>query len=199
MNETLARRENSRTPAPSDPGCAIGRCALEMWRGTGKQILLRVQGTSMHPLITSSDSVSVRLTGVDQLAGGDILAFWEGENVVTHRIVRKRMIYGKWWFCEKGDNVTGWRWIPEEVVLGKVLSIHKPHTTLDLARKPWVLFNRAWSRAVSVWVAFQEKALPHRTSFASSGLHEFIRNAGNLLLRLCLQLVARLAFRRSTV
>ncbi|MEA2014152.1 MAG: signal peptidase I [Thermodesulfobacteriota bacterium] len=131
---------------------------MEIWKQTGKDFELRVCGNSMRPLINSGDRISLRLMDAVVLKRGDIIAFQEGNNLIVHRFIRKKMVNGKWLFCQKGDNLRGWSWIQEDRILGKVESIRRPGRTLSLASWRWRCINQMLGFVYFAWIVGYEKA-----------------------------------------
>ena len=63
-----------------------------------------VLSDSMLPMIRSGDLVLTKEVSVEQLKEGDVIAFREGNSVVTHRIVNVAEEAGARRFTTKGDN-----------------------------------------------------------------------------------------------
>lgn len=114
---------------------------LKIWKETDRGIELRVNGNSMNPLIRVGDSICIRLVEPDHLRMGDIIAFWQNGNVVVHRLINRRKVKALRLFCQKGDNCTGWSWINEEDILGKVELIHRSDSTINMIRGHWTWIN----------------------------------------------------------
>ncbi|MBC2717238.1 MAG: signal peptidase I [Desulfobacteraceae bacterium] len=132
--------------------------ALETWKATEREISLKVWGGSMAPLIRAGDYISLRLTQSDNLRPGDVVAFLQNEDITVHRLIKKKKVNGQRWFCQKGDNLLGWAWIPEDKVLGRVESIQNADGIQDMTGRPWVWLNPIMGFAASFWITFVEKA-----------------------------------------
>ena len=130
--------------------------ALEIRRGTNKTISVRVHGDSMKPIIRSGDHVRLRFSEVKKLRQGDIIALLEKEYLVVHRLMKKRRIKENRWFCHKGDNLSGWKWVHEGQVLGRVESIEKSHSSLSLTSRPWRRINLVLGCVGWVWITLSE-------------------------------------------
>jgi signal peptidase I len=130
---------------------------MEIWKQENITLDLRVYGNSMRPLINPGDRLSLRLLDVVLLKRGDIIAFREDNNLVVHRFIMKKMVNGKWLFCQKGDNLRGWSWIQEDWILGKVESIRRPDRTLNLASRCWSCINHMLGFAYFSWIVGYEK------------------------------------------
>ena len=111
----------------------------------------------MWPLIRPKDSVSLRLIDGYQLKTGDLLAFWKDGDIVVHRFIGKKREKGVGWLCQKGDNLSGWSWIPEDEVLGCVESIRGRGRTVDLTARPWTWMNRVVGISWLLWISSVEK------------------------------------------
>ena len=59
---------------------------------------------SMESEIYAGDIAVVKEVDTDEVEEGDIIAFKEGETVITHRVVKQQEIDGKKAFQTKGDN-----------------------------------------------------------------------------------------------
>jgi hypothetical protein len=132
--------------------------ALEIWKTADKKINLEVSGDSMAPLIRTGDCISLRLTPSDNLRPGDVAAFFQNKGITVHRLIKKKKVNGQRWFCQKGDNLLGWAWIPEDKVLGRVESIQGADRVMDMTGWPWVWLNPIMGFAASFWITFAEKA-----------------------------------------
>ncbi|CAN2039615.1 Signal peptidase I [Candidatus Magnetomoraceae bacterium gMMP-15] len=115
--------------------------ALEIWKAKNKRVNFKVSGDSMFPLIKSGNSISVCLTHSD-IKQGDIVAYLQNQNVVVHRIIKKKTIDNQLYFCQKGDNLLGWAWISQENLLGRVESIQHGDKTINLLKGHWPFLNK---------------------------------------------------------
>ena len=181
--------------------------AIEIWGETDREIHLRIQGDSMSPLIMAGDCISLRFTDPGSLKIGDIIVFREDENLIVHRLLKKRSVNGKGWLCQKGDNLSGCSWIPEDRLLGKVESIQGTGRTLNMARWPWTRINPTLGFTVSFWAAVQEdiRALKififgHQPVPVLSGLNKRLSKIINRMYKLSLAVtVHRFRVQRSGV
>jgi len=111
----------------------------------------------MWPLIRSKDSVSLCLMDGHELKTGDLLAFWKDGAIVVHRFIGKKREKGAGWLCQKGDNLSGWSWIPEDEVLGRVESTRGRGKVIDMNTRPWTWINRVMGISWLLWISFVEK------------------------------------------
>lgn len=130
---------------------------IEIWKESDRGIELRVNGNSMYPLIKAGSHIFIRLSGPDEIRSGDIIAFWKNQNVVVHRLIKKRNENGHMGLCEKGDNCTGWTWINEKDVLGKIELVYNSNSAMNMLHWPWTLINPALGLLMSAWVSLYEK------------------------------------------
>ena len=151
---------------------------MELWKQTNKELCLTVYGNSMRPLITPGNRISLRLLDAVVLKRGDIIAFRVGDNVVVHRFIRKKLVSGKWLFCQKGDNLRGWSWIQEERILGKVNLIERPGRTLNLASWHWRCINHILGFVYFSWIAGYEKARALKIFIFGPGPIRFLSGIG---------------------
>lgn len=144
------------------------RSALKLLRAIEKEIEVGIEGTSMAPLISAGDRVSLHLVAPEKLESGDIFAFWALGKMVVHRLAMKKKVDGAWWLCQKGDNVCAWSWIAEEEVLGRVEAIRRSDLTLLVNRMPWTLINRFLGFSLSLWIRLQEGFEPAGTEASNT-------------------------------
>lgn len=111
----------------------------------GKDVRLRVDGTSMSPFLKPGDQVVLRKATLQQLKKGDLVVVRRPHDLVTHRLVAQSA--GQW--STKGDNS---RYpdppAAEDRVLGKVIAIEKTNQTIDLQTARWQFLNR-WLASLS--------------------------------------------------
>jgi signal peptidase I len=114
---------------------------IDLWRGTGREISLTVKGRSMEPLLREGDVVAVCLVRPDQLKRGDMIAFRQNGCVIVHRLLRKRKNGNTWFYCQKGDSLNGWSWIPEEAIIGKITSLRRSGRVKGMIGFHWRWLN----------------------------------------------------------
>jgi len=131
---------------------------FELWREAGRMIDVRVEGNSMLPLMRPGDTVSLRLTDGFVLKIGDLIAFWQNGNLIVHRFIRRRKLDKSVWLCQKGDNLSGWSWIPADEVVGRVETIRSRGKQIDMNSNPWTWINRVMGILGFLWVSAVEKA-----------------------------------------
>lgn len=86
-------------------GVILSCLPLTVPRLLGYEIYHVVSG-SMEPAIPVGSAVYVAGTAPEEIREGDVIAFMSGESVVTHRVVRNRVVEGE--FVTKGDaNAAG--------------------------------------------------------------------------------------------
>ncbi len=98
---------------------------IDIWKEANKEISLTVKGSSMEPLLKEGDAVTVCLIQPDQIKKGDMIAFRQNGCVIIHRLLKKRKNGDTWLYCQKGDNLNGWGWIPEDSIIGKVTALRR--------------------------------------------------------------------------
>ena len=116
---------------------------LSLWKKSGKDRTVRIEGTSMKPFIIEGNSITfTSLSNVDDLKIGDIAVFQGESCLIAHRIVDRIRKEGKTWFKEKGDNLFYPAVIPGDVIVGKVVEIDKNGFKIDLTAYYWSFVNR---------------------------------------------------------
>ena len=92
------------------------------------------------------------------------LPSWRAGKVMVHRFVKRRKHGERWWFCEAGDNLAGWQWLPGGKVLGKVVLIQGAGGAVKLDTRPWTWVNSflgfVLAFSVSLCEDFQEAKFP---------------------------------------
>jgi hypothetical protein len=164
--------------------------ALDAWKKAGREVAFSVQGSSMLPLIGPGDRVVLRLLDPHELRPGDLFAFLAGSKVLVHRFVKRRKNGERWCFCEAGDNLAGWQWLPGGKVLGKVVLIQGAGGAVKLDTRPWTWVNSflgfVLAFSVSLCEDFQEAKLPVFLQHGAGALHrmnkKMLRTISKILL-----------------
>jgi hypothetical protein len=166
--------------------------ALHEWKKTEKEITLSLQGNSMRPLIKPGERVVLKLTNPHGLKSGDLFAFAMGENITVHRFVKKRKDGDAWCFCEVGDNVADWRWVPEGKVLGIVQAVQGIDMVLDMQSRPWIWVNTIFGFMLSFSVTLCEKSDRSRSpAFRQQGAWILYRATKKLLRKIIHEVTRR--------
>jgi hypothetical protein len=168
---------------------------IELWKESGKERIFRVRGTSMRPLIRDSDNLGViPVRRAEELYIGDIALFQRPAGMVAHRIVGKFSKDNCTYLYEKGDTALLPAMILGEKIVGKVVRIYRPGSTVDLTKGFWLLTNRSagyyWHYLSAVFVLFSAgkaklfgaRKFP-RISLAFSKLYLFLGGLPNRMFR----------------
>jgi hypothetical protein len=98
----------------------------------------------MLPLIRETYSVGVLpLRDTGELRIGDIALFQWPTGLVAHRIVGKFVKDQKTYLLEKGDAAILPKIIATEMVVGKIVRIYRPGSTINLTSRLWTFINRS--------------------------------------------------------
>jgi signal peptidase I len=109
----------------------------------GREIRLRVDGTSMVPLLKPGDVVIVQRIEPERMKRGDLVVIHREHDLVTHRLVWQGT--GQW--LTKGDNCRNLDpAVVDKAILGKVIAIERSGTTIDLQGQRWQIKNRWLAR-----------------------------------------------------
>lgn len=114
---------------------------LEKFANTGSGWLIIISG-SMSPFIQIKDQILVKKISPTQIHLGDIITFWQGNILVTHRVIRKINKNGNTYFIEKGDVNTNYSRVDAQSIIGKVRKIKKGEKEIDIDTLLWKTFNR---------------------------------------------------------
>ena len=133
------------------------RLAIEM-AAQAPAIRLRVQGTSMFPLLQADEFVLVKPVPTEHLRPGDLIAFRRSNEVITHRLVTIRPEG----YITLGDHTAALDPpVLSENILGCVAAIEQDGQQKSLWGGRWTIINRALA-----WLGWQAAA-PHRTGSAA--------------------------------
>ena len=109
----------------------------------GKEVRLRVDGTSMLPSLKPGDVVVLKPVEPEQLQKGDLVVVRREHDLVTHRLIGQQA--GQWLI--KGDNC---RYpdppAAEMMILGKVIAIERSAEKFNLQEPYWQTVNRWLAR-----------------------------------------------------
>jgi len=72
---------------------------FDLWKEAGRVIDVKIEGSSMRPLMSPGDTVSLRLTDGSVLKTGDLIAFPQDGTLIVHRLTKRRKIDKCWWLC----------------------------------------------------------------------------------------------------
>lgn len=102
----------------------------------GQSLWFRVISGSMRPLLRVGDSVYIEAAGANALQPGEIAAFETSEGLIIHRIVKTRVQNAEerreLQLLEIGDVELRARWIAEQAVVGRVVTIRRATQQIDL-------------------------------------------------------------------
>lgn len=99
---------------------AIAACLpLTVPKLMGYEIYNVISG-SMEPEIPVGSVIYVAAAAPEEISGDDIIAFWSGDSVVTHRVMENRLVEGE--FVTKGDanEAEDMNTVPYENLIGRV-------------------------------------------------------------------------------
>jgi hypothetical protein len=122
----------------------------------GPTLRMRINGTSMAPLLKNGEAVMIQPIPTESLQIGDMIAFRQDGQIITHRLVATQQNV----LITMGDNVYALDPpISAEKILGKV-------TACQIADKEKTLFGGHWKiiHPALAWLGWQG-ASPHRTGW----------------------------------
>jgi len=119
----------------------VSRAWIEQYQQSGTGRLTTLSG-SMAPLITTGDQICVRKTPLDRIHIGDIITFWKGDTLVTHRVIRTCIGEGGVCFLERGDAIGQHELCSGHAVLGRVVAVKKGEREIDFETLRWKVCNR---------------------------------------------------------
>jgi len=103
---------------------------------------LRILSGSMAPLIQTGDQICIKKIDPSHILIGDIITFWKGDILVTHRIISKVRDEKGFCYVERGDRNSQYAVVNAHAVVGKVIRIKKGEQEIAIESVWWQLFNR---------------------------------------------------------
>jgi len=86
---------------------------------------LRVTTGSMEPLINPGEMILIEKTEPQSIVFGDIILFQVHDIFVAHRVLKKYVKDGRFYFLQKGDKGGYAMEVPEDWITGRVTAIEK--------------------------------------------------------------------------
>ena len=125
MVDSQGQREELRIllDTHEDPD-RLAQDLLEILKTKGRTIVLKASGYSMLPTILHGDELVIEHVSPSAIRRGDLITFYAGSTVVTHRVVRLKRTRSKVSILQKGDNGVKAYPLPPESIIGKVVTIH---------------------------------------------------------------------------
>ena len=149
-----------------------------------KEVMLEVCSDSMKPTINANDFISVHLSDSLDCQLGDIVLFSRGDAVIVHRIIKKKELDQKLFFCEKGDNACSWTWISEKDILGRVVSIADRDKLKKVTQRQLTRHNRIIGFLGWGLVSLFETLYPDKKQPSGKATPFFVVSIRNLLFRI---------------
>jgi len=142
----------------------------------------------MAPLIRPGDRVLVSKVVAEQVYAGDIIVFRRDDELIVHRVLKKRRTARGICFGEKGDTGGVYRVIGARSVVGKVTMVKKGGMILNLSSP----LSRFTSSALSVWLYWTTAGASNLRSSgnkipkrAGRVLSRWLPLSSNILVRIC--------------
>ena len=127
--------------SPESPKKLVSKAWIEEFEKTGAGWLQILSG-SMAPLIQKWDRIYVEKVDLSKIHRGDIITFWRGGVLITHRVIKKMQHGDELNFIERGDQFFTHSIIPSSSVIGKVKQIKKNEHVYHLNSFIWKLYNK---------------------------------------------------------
>ena len=143
---------------------------------------LKILSGSMAPLIQTGDQILVKKITHSHIHLGDIITFWQGNILVTHRVIRKLTISGEVYFVEKGDGNANYSSIHAQGIIGKVIKIKKSKREIDIDTHIWHVFNKIIG--IALFTAYILRVIGRKTPFVPEWFKNIIRQAFGISTRL---------------
>lgn len=106
----------------------------------GQHVRVRVDGTSMRPLVDVGDYVWVAQVAVAALRPGDVVTVWQHNGLLTHRLLR----VDEHTCVTKGDNcVAPDPPLDHKFIMGRVVAAERRGKRIDLQRRRWLGVGKA--------------------------------------------------------
>ncbi len=157
---------------------------LEILKQAEKEVTLEVCSNSMEPTINAGDVISVHLSESLAYRRGNIVIFLRGDDVIVHRIIKKKRLNNEIVFCEKGDNACYWTWIAEKDLLGYVVSIADKNNIIKVTEGQFRLNNYIMGFLGWCLISFFEAANPLKKMIPGPFEDHISSKLRNLMIRL---------------
>jgi hypothetical protein len=86
----------------------------------------------MFPLLEARDTIIAESLRLGRPRGGTLIVFRDGESLIVHRVIQKKERGGQRLYGQMGDNGSGFSWVAEKDVLGRVLAVVKSGRIIPL-------------------------------------------------------------------
>jgi signal peptidase I len=154
---------------------------LEKFVNTGSGWLIIISG-SMAPLIQIKDQILIKKTTPSHIHLGDIITFWQGNILVTHRVIRKFNKGGNAYFVEKGDANTNYSCVDAKTTIGKVIKINKGGHEIILETLKWNVINR--TVGVALFSTYVLRVVGRKAPFIPDWIKSIVRHVFDIAERL---------------
>ncbi len=145
---------------------------LEKFKKKGKGWLI-ITTSSMAPLIQPGDLVYIGKVAPSKINIGDIIAFWQGNILIIHRVIRKIRKDRELFFIERSDGYFHHSLVSSRSLMGKVLKIKKSEKSINMDVLSWSLFNRIIG--IMFFSAFLVRIAGRKLYFVPKPLKNFIK------------------------
>jgi len=105
-------------------------------------INLKVHGNSMYPKLKPGDCVFLDINNRSKYKVGDIIVFFQNDNLIIHRLVKIKKCKNSILYCQKGDNKKGWSWIKQDQIIGKIAGIDNQESAINLKALAYIFFDK---------------------------------------------------------
>jgi signal peptidase I len=125
--------------------CEIQSVLGEMWQEAcdrGKSLNFKILSGSMSPIIEVGNTVKISRVEPSNVRIGDIVAFFEGHNVVVHRVIDKTWANQRFSFRHRGDSGASSGIVPDQNLIGRVTAIEKEGREISLDSRRHIISNR---------------------------------------------------------
>ena len=173
-NETKQGQNNFRKKLVTDSW-------LEKFVNSGSGWLIIISG-SMAPLIQIKDQILIKKTPPSQIHPGDIITFWRGNMLVTHRVIRKFNKSGNTYFVEKGDANANYSRVENKLLIGKVVKIKKGNREFILDTLAWTMLNR--TIGVFLLGAYSMRIIGRKTPYIPGWIKSVVRQVFDIVVSL---------------
>jgi signal peptidase I len=145
---------------------------IDKFESTGHGWLMITSG-SMYPLIKSGDLLHVEKTTVSAVYPGDIIAFWKGNRLITHRVILKAGNNRQTYFIERADRHPEYSIVNAQSLVGKVKSIKRNERVYHLEKLRWQLFNRGIG--ATFFCTYKVRKIIQKIDFVPKQVKDIIR------------------------
>jgi signal peptidase I len=150
---------------------------------------LPVLTDSMAPLIRPGDRVKVSRVAPGEVRFGDIVVFKRNNDLIVHRVFKRRHTPEGVYFSEKGDAGCVYGLVNGENIIGRVTGLKKGTRTFDFEPSPGRMANliiSAWCKITAAGINRLKPSPSLTVTMSEKIIHKMLSIGSRFLVAVCL-------------